>query len=183
RNLRNISEIDDLLTHALETIPSESPRVLIQLVSDILLLHKEVTTRHWLADLLPRLRARNCTVLVELNPRMHGTQEVNALFDLFDGRMAIVEHEETGRPIRFLRINSLRGHKYLTYQALLTSQAQGAGIEASKPVLPSSIPLRLEFQSPEADRRLAPIRLTDTLGYTTPTPTHEPHVLKSLERH
>lgn len=120
--LDNISEINILVMRALETIADENPRIFLQLISDILLLHKEVTTRHWLANLLPRLRARHCTVLAELNLRMHGSHEVNALFDLFDGRLEILEHEETGMPMRFLRITSLRGHKYLPHQAPLTPQ-------------------------------------------------------------
>jgi len=182
-NLQNISEIDDLLTHALETVKEENPRVLIQLTSDILMIHKEVTTRLWLADMLPRLRARGCTVLAELNLRMHEARETNALFDLFDGRLDIVEDEETGQPIRFLRVTSLSGHKYLPHQALLTSLPAAAGLEQPHWVPSPGVPSPPEFQLPEGERRLAAIMFTDMVSFTLLAQNNEPHALRVLERH
>ncbi len=120
RSFDNIFEINILLMKALETVIDERPRIFLQLLSDVLLLHKELATRHWLADLLPRLKARHCTILAELNLRMHGAHEVNALFDLFDGRLELLEREEAAQLLRFLRVTSLRGQKYLPHQELLT---------------------------------------------------------------
>ena len=103
---KGIENLTDLNLRISEVVNSVAPkRVVLDILSDILLRHKALQTRKWLAEFLERLRSKYITALAVVNPRMHADEEVQAVVGLFDGSLEIVEEE--GK--KSLRVNWMHG--------------------------------------------------------------------------
>lgn len=102
--LNNISKID--------SDGSSHKRLVIDIVSDVLLTNKSVNTRKWLRETISKFKSKNFTILAVLNPLMHPTEETQALFDLFEGKIDIYETEENGEDKITLKIKRLDNVKY-----------------------------------------------------------------------
>jgi len=107
KGIDNLTELNFQIT---ETIGSVQPnRVVIEILSDILLRHKALQTRKWLNEFLEKLRSRSITTLAVLNPYMHAGEEVQAVVDLFDGNLEIIEKDVEGTLGKFLRVKWMHG--------------------------------------------------------------------------
>jgi TolB-like protein/Flp pilus assembly protein TadD len=107
KGIENLTELNLVIT---ETINSLQPsRLVVQFLSDILLRHKALQTRKWLSELLDKFRAKNITTLVLLNPLMHSSEEVQAIVDLFDGNIELIEKQVEGRLRKVLVIKWMHG--------------------------------------------------------------------------
>lgn len=116
RGVENLTEIDIALTSAfreLEKTPKKARRVCVEIVSDVLLQHRAVSTRRWLIALIPRFRSQGFTTMAVMNPHMHSSQEVQAILDLFQGEIHIYK-KKTEKGLRhFLRIEKMYNRQYL----------------------------------------------------------------------
>jgi TolB-like protein len=98
KGIENLTELSLTIT---ETINSLQPsRVVVQFLSDVLLRHKALQTRKWLSELLDKFRAKNITTLVLLNPLMHSSEEVQAIVDLFNGNIELIEKPQVEGQLR-----------------------------------------------------------------------------------
>ncbi|UCF58651.1 MAG: hypothetical protein JSV15_06215 [Candidatus Bathyarchaeota archaeon] len=116
RGVENLTEIGIALTSAfrkLDKTPKIARRVCIEIVSDVLLQHRAVSTRKWLTALIPRFKSRGFTTLAVMNPHMHSSQEVQAILDLFQGEIHVYK-KKTEKGLRhFLRIEKMYNWRYL----------------------------------------------------------------------
>jgi tetratricopeptide (TPR) repeat protein len=107
KGIDNLTELNFQIT---ETIGSVQPkRIVLEILSDILLRHKALQTRKWLNEFLEKLRSKGITTLALLNPYMHVGEEAQAVVDLFDGNLEIVEKGVEGQLRKFLRIKWTHG--------------------------------------------------------------------------
>jgi len=116
KGVENLTDIDIALTKALQTVDTSSSgprRACIEIISDVLLQHRAVTTRRWLAGLLPDLKSRGFTTLAVMNPQMHPQEEVQAILGLFEGEIRIYERETKEGLQRSLRIRKMYNQRYL----------------------------------------------------------------------
>jgi len=97
-------------------------RACIDIVSDVLLLHHPVTTRKWLGGLLADLRAKGFTTLATINPKMHPSEEVEALLGLFEGEISMSERETAEGSEKVLRVKKLSGQKYSEKEIVLSRE-------------------------------------------------------------
>lgn len=92
--------------------------VILDLLSDILLRHKALTTRKWLSDFIVKRKTEGFTTIASLNPLM-AKEEAQTILDLFDGVIEIYERELRARPRRFLLVRKLYAKKYSENELLL----------------------------------------------------------------
>jgi len=133
KGIENLTELNLVIT---ETINSLHPsRLAVQFLSDVLLRHKALQTRKWLSELLDKFRAKNITTLVLLNPLMHSSEEVQAIVDLFDGNIELIEKQVEGRSRKVLIIKWMHGIEIAEKEfpleglALERQEATGAGLD------------------------------------------------------
>lgn len=123
KGVENLTEIEIALTKAFRSLDLSAARprrLCIDILSDVLLQHRAVTTRRWLSALLPNLKTNGFTVLAVMDPGMHSPEELQAVLGLFDGEISICERETPKGPVRFLRIQMIRDQKYLKDEIPLT---------------------------------------------------------------
>ncbi len=99
--------------------PAESKRILLDVLDDILLLHKAITTRKWLSQLIQRAEGLGFTLLATLNSQMHSQGDVQAMVDLFEGHIEMIEREIEAKPMRAIRVRKMFRWKFLDTEALL----------------------------------------------------------------
>ncbi len=117
KGVENLTDINIALTSAFRKLDESSKRsprrACVEIVSDILLQHRAVTTRRWLAALIPELRSRGFTTLAVMNPYMHPSEEAHAILGLFEGEVSIYEKETKKGMEMMLKIKRLHGLRYL----------------------------------------------------------------------
>jgi hypothetical protein len=107
KSIDNLTEMNFKID---ETINSIQPkRLVLENLSDILLRHKALQTRKWLSEVLEKLRSKRITTLAVLDPYMHASEEAEAVVNLFDGNLELIEKDVSGTIGKFLRINWMHG--------------------------------------------------------------------------
>ena len=123
--VKNLTGISIAMTSTFRKLDKsiEGPRrACIEIISDILLQHGAVRTRRWLSALLPELKSKGFITLAVMNPHMHPKQDVQAILDLFDGEIDLLEKgaEEGGG--KFLKVKKLYNKRYLEVELPLRSK-------------------------------------------------------------
>ncbi|MGD8545356.1 MAG: tetratricopeptide repeat protein [Candidatus Bathyarchaeota archaeon] len=103
----------------LDDASKEPRRICIEIVSDVLLHHKTVQTRRWLSDLIPRFTLKGFTILAMMNPRMHRTEEYQAILEIFDGEISIIEKKTAEKSEKTLKIQKMYNQKYMEDELLI----------------------------------------------------------------
>lgn len=119
--LDNLSGINIDLMALLQAPRPEggSKRLCIDVLDDLLLMHKGTMTRKWLSQLLSRVRVQGYTVLATLNTQMHSAADVQAIVDSFEGHIQLNESIIEGRPRIVLRVQKMSRWKFLDTEAVL----------------------------------------------------------------
>ncbi len=117
-----LTELNIALSSTIEKIPenNDNPRRLIlSNISDVLLSCHAQTTRKWLMELIPKMKAKNFTILAVLNPFMHPKEESHAIVDLFDGHIEMSENEEEGMS---LKMKKLFNQRYMSKKVSISKE-------------------------------------------------------------
>jgi KaiC/GvpD/RAD55 family RecA-like ATPase len=86
-------------------------RVVLDLISDALLMHETRVVRRWLMDLITMFKQQNITTLATMDQGMHSASDARIITDLFEGHMDIAETNNES-PGKKLTIKRLYNKKY-----------------------------------------------------------------------
>jgi KaiC/GvpD/RAD55 family RecA-like ATPase len=118
----NLSHIDIELTKSLRMLDSSQSRprrICMEIISDILLQHKAVTTRKWLRGIISELKSNGFTIIAVVNPLMHPPDQVQAILGLFDGEISIFEKDTEEGVENILRVRRMYTQRYLKNELVL----------------------------------------------------------------
>jgi KaiC/GvpD/RAD55 family RecA-like ATPase len=113
KGVENLTDINIALTKAFRRLDKSITgprRACVEIISDVLLQQHAVQTRRWLTDLITELKSEGFTTLAVMNPKMHPSEEVHAILDLFEGEINIYER---AREEKFLKIKKMYNQRYL----------------------------------------------------------------------
>ena len=113
--VENLSELNISLSEGIARIHLNSnleKLMVIEILPDILLEHKSLITRRWLADFIAKRKAQLFTEVFTLNPSIAPEAEVSAVTDLFDGALKISELETKSGSRTFISVRRMFARRY-----------------------------------------------------------------------
>jgi len=123
--LQSKSDITNLgiaLTKAIRNINQSitRKRICVYVLSDVLVNQGTKTTREWISGLITDLGAKGFTMLSIVNPRMHTSEELYAVLDLFDGEISIIQSDDPLDCKKSILVKKLRNQDYIKNPICLT---------------------------------------------------------------
>jgi tetratricopeptide (TPR) repeat protein/KaiC/GvpD/RAD55 family RecA-like ATPase len=92
---------------------AQPKRVCIEILSEVLEDYGSKTTRKWISDLITNYGAKGFTMLAVINSRMHSSEELYAVLDLFDGEISITQSDDPLDCKKSILIKKLRNQDYI----------------------------------------------------------------------
>lgn len=99
-----------------------SKMIIIDLLTDLLLKNKALTTRKWLTDFGAKRKAAGFTILATLDPSVAPKEDVQAIIGVFDGVIEVYERALQERARRFLVVKKMYGRDYSESELMLDKQ-------------------------------------------------------------
>jgi KaiC/GvpD/RAD55 family RecA-like ATPase len=120
-SVQNLSDINIALGKAIESLAKgEANKIMVlDILNDVLLENKALTTRKWLADSILKRKAEGFTILGILNPEVASKQDSQTIIEIFDGIIEIYEKELRERARRFLIVKKMFGRRYAETELML----------------------------------------------------------------
>lgn len=119
--VQNLNDVNISISKGVETLGTDRKNkiIIMDILSDVLLEHKALTTRKWLDDFVAKRKSEGFTILGTLNPLIASKQESQTIIDLFDGIIEIYEKELRERARRFLIVKKMYGRRYIETELML----------------------------------------------------------------
>jgi KaiC/GvpD/RAD55 family RecA-like ATPase len=121
KGVENLTDVNIALSSAFQKLDKTSSgirRACFEIISDVLMQHRAVSTRRWLTALIPKLRSKGFTTLAVLEPGIHSLQDVRAIVGTFEGEINICE-KSSGE---FLKIKKMYNQQYSDSELFLNRE-------------------------------------------------------------
>ncbi|MGD9130035.1 MAG: ATPase domain-containing protein [Candidatus Bathyarchaeota archaeon] len=122
RGTTDLTNLGIALTKAVRNIDKSvtKRRICVEILSDVLMTHGPKTTREWVSGLITDLGAKGFTMLAVINPTMHPTDHANAVLELFDGEISILQSDDPLDCKKSILVKKLRNQDYIRNPICLT---------------------------------------------------------------
>jgi len=110
--LQNLTALNIELVNKVKDYAGSPARTCLDVLSEVLLAQKVMTTRKWVTDIVPRLKNWNFTTLGVINPTLHPNEEVQALVELFDAYVEMYDKDVGGRTRKVVAVRKMADLRY-----------------------------------------------------------------------
>jgi len=121
--IQNLTTLNIELVKSVRSVSGASGKLCLDVLSDILLTHKMLTTRKWATDLVPRLDEWGFTVLATYNPVLHTAEESKGLTDLFKGYVEIFDKDFAGKMRKVIVARKMTDLQFKDSELILDKEA------------------------------------------------------------
>lgn len=117
--VQNLTALNIELVKLVKDRAGSGARVVLDVISEVMLAQKMLTTRKWVSDLVPRFDNWGFTVLGVFNPSLHAPEEVQGLIELFNGYVQIFEKDYEGRTRKLIAVRKMADLQYNENELLI----------------------------------------------------------------
>lgn len=121
--IQNLTTLNIELVKSVRGAGASGGRVCLDVLSDILLTHKALTTRKWVTDLVPRLDEWGFTAIGTFNPVLHAAEESKGLTDLFKGYLEIFDKDFAGKIRKVIVVRKMTDLQFNESELMLDKEA------------------------------------------------------------
>ena len=120
--IQNLTTLNIELVKSVRGAGTSGGRVCLDVLSDILLTHKALTTRKWVTDLVPRLDEWGFTAIGTFNPVLHAAEESKGLPDLFKGYLEIFDRDFAGKMRKVIVVRKMTDLQFNESELILDKE-------------------------------------------------------------